>query len=596
MLQISQVDINVKELILMQTEKKLTGYPSIDRPWKKYYSDEVINAPLPECTIYEYLWENNKDHLNDVAIIYFGRKITYRELFNNIDKCEKSLFAIGVKPKDIVTVALPSIPEALYLVYALNKIGAVANMIHPLAGENEIKDYLNEVSSTVCFLFTGTYEIIKSSLKSTKVKTAVIISAADSLPIGIKVAFKLTSKEPKYSETEGLLYWKHFLKNGIKISENISYKKDPNEVAVISHTGGTTGVPKGVMCSDNNINTVIWEIGCTLSHKRQEITMVVLPPFVNYSLVNGMMEALAFGFKTLLIPDYKPEKFAEYINKYHPNHINSIPAYWKAILNIPKIETVDMSCLCYIVYGGEGMERQDEDKINKLLLSCGAKYRLAKGLGSTEMVSAATITYDSCNLLESVGIPLVKVNCKIFDNEAQKECTYGQEGEICFSGSQLMLGYFHNEAETNEIIKIHSDNQRWIHTGDLGYMNEDGVIFVSGRIKRIIMTKGKDGVVTKIFPDRVEKVISELSDVQLCCAVGVPDEKRINVVKAFVVIKNDVIDTRKASKDILNVCNTHLPEYMIPESIEFRKDLPRTERGKVDYRALEKEANCSKGE
>lgn len=567
---------------------ELSGYPSVDKPWLKYYSEEAISAPLPADTIFGYLWENNKDHPDDVALIYFGKKISYGELFSNIALCEKALHGIGVKAGDIVTVAMPSLPEALYLVYALNKIGATANMIHPLAGENEIKDYLNEVSSKVCFLFTATYEIVKASLPKTNVKTAVVISAADSLPFAVRQLYKLKAKQPKLPRNGEVMDWKRFLDRGKGIIAP-SVKKDPDKVAIISHTGGTTGVPKGVMCSDRNINAVIWEIGSSMAHERQEVMMPVLPPFINYSLVNSMLEPLALGFQTVLIPQYEPEKFDEYIKRYHPNHINSIPAYWEALLSNARMETTDLSCLRYIFYGGESMNEIVEEKVNTLLLSRGAASKLAKGLGSTEMVSAATATYPECNLPGSVGIPLIKVNCKIFDNDKGEECTYGQEGEICFSGVQLMLGYYNKQAETDEVIKIHSDGQRWLHTGDLGYMNQDGVLFVSGRIKRIIMTKGKDGIATKIFPDRIEKVIAEHPDVQLCCVTGVPDKNRIHYAKAYIVVDKEAVDTQKISDEILKICKDKLPEYMFPEKIEFRNDLPRTERGKVDYRALEKE-------
>ncbi len=566
--------------------KELTGYPSIDKPWLKYYSEEAINASLPECTIYEYLWENNKDHLDDVALVYFGRKISYGELFKFIDKCEKSLHEIGVKQKDIVTVALPSIPEALYLVYALNKMGAVSNMIHPLAGENEIIGYLNEVSSTVCFMFTGTYEIVKSSLSKTNVQTAVVISPADSLSFGVKQLYNLKTKKPELPKIGQIINWSQFLNRG-KTAVLYSKKKNPYEVAIISHTGGTTGVPKGVMCSDYNINTVIWESGCNLPHNRQEISIPVLPPFVNYSLVNSMLGHLAFGFKVILIPKYEPDKFHEYINKYHPNHINSIPAYWEALLSNKHIETTDLSCLRYVFYGGEGMNEQVEESINELLLSRGAKYKLAKGLGSTEMVSAATASYQKCNLLGSVGIPLVKVNCKIVNTDNGNECTYNQIGEICFSGPQLMIGYYNNSSATDDIIKIHKDGQRWIHTGDLGYINNDGLLFVSGRIKRIIMTKGRDGIATKMFPDRIEKIISKHPSVDLCCVIGVPDKERINYAKAFVVLNDQSLDDENVTAEIVSICKKDLPEYMIPESIEYRTDLPRTDRGKIDYRALE---------
>lgn len=571
----------------MSIKKELTGYPSIDKPWLKYYSEEVINAPLPECTIYEYLWENNKDYLNDIAIIYFNKKISYGELFESINKCEKSLVSLGVREGDIVTVALPSIPEVIYLVYAINKIGAVANMIHPLAGENEIVNYLNEVKSTCFFMFYGTYNIVKDSLKKTTVKKAIVVSASDSLHLVIKSLYKLKTKEKLTFDNALFCNWNDFLKKG-KYNRFVPYKKDHKTAAIISHTGGTTGEPKGVVLSDKNVNTLIWEIGCTLPHVRQEIMMAVLPPFVNYSLVNSMLEPLAFGFKLVLIPKYEHDKFDEYINKYHPNHINSIPAYWEALLSNKRMETTDCSCLCYVFYGGEGMNEKIEERVNNLLVSHGAKYKLAKGLGSTEMVSAATAAYQECNLLGSVGIPLVKVNCKIVDLESGKELPCNQEGEICFSGPQLMLGYYENQTATDDIIKVHKDGKRWLHTGDIGHLNNDGILFVKGRIKRIIMTKGKDGIATKIFPDRIEKVVMEHPAVELCCVIGVRDEFRINYPKVVVVLTNGHSESQLLAEEILTLCHEKLPEYMVPEEIEYRSDLPRTDRGKIDYRVIEK--------
>lgn len=576
----------------MPTEKKLTGYPSIDKPWLKYYTEEAINAKLPECTIYEYLWENNKDYPTDIALEYMGAKITYGELFARIDACEKSLTALKVTQGDIVTVALPSIPEALYTVYALNKMGAVANMIHPLAGEKEILNYLNEVNSRVAIIFDGTYKIIEKSINTTNVAKAVVVSAGDSLPFGIKQLYKLKNKSPKFPVDGTFMDWKQFIKKG-KNTVISPITKDSSTVAIISHTGGTTGEPKGVMCSDRNINTLIWEIGCNLPHNRQEIMLVVLPPFINYSLVNGMLEPLAFGFKVVMLPKYEPEKFDEYVNKYHPNHTNSIPPYWEALLSNERMKTTDCSCLRHIFYGGEGMNEKVEERVNELLLSRGAKHKLAKGLGSTEMVSAATAAYPNCNLLGSVGIPLVKVNCKIIDPDTGKELSFDQDGEICFSGPQLMIGYYENKMATDDIIRTHDDGERWIHTGDLGHLNNDGVLFVSGRIKRILITKGTDGIATKMFPDRIEKAVLQHPSVDLCCAIGVADEERIHYPKAIVVLKEGLEANEQITQEIIDICRQALPEYMVPEIIEYRTDLPRTARGKVDYRALEKEAEKS---
>ncbi len=540
---------------------------------------------MPECSIYEYMLENNRNYPADIALNYLGRKITYKELFDNIDKTASAFIKVGVKEKEIVTVALPSIPEALYCVYALNKIGAVANMIHPLAGKEETLNYLNEVKSRVAVIFDGAYTTIADDIEKTYVEQVIVASPSDSLPLALKIAYNLKVKKPQLNGK--FIGWKDFIQAGQGIAAN-DVKKDCHEMAIISHTGGTTGEPKGVACSDYNVNALIYQIIQNFKYRRQETCIVVLPPFVNYSLVESMMAMLYIGFKVVLIPKYDPLKLCEYIAKFRPYVIFSIPAYWEILLRIDT-NGCDMSCLRYGIYGGEAMSKETEAAVNDLLKKCGAKGILLKGLGSTEMVAAATSTYEGQNIVGSAGVPLVRVNCKVVAPKTTDELEYGIEGEICFSGPTLMLGYYDNHEATDEVIKVHDDGVRWLHTGDLGYINEDGVIFVTGRIKRIIMTKGNDGQVTKLFPDRIEKAIYSNPAVELCCVIGIPNEARINYPKAFIVLKDGTIQNEDVRLSILNSCKGLLPYYMIPEEIEFRTDLPRTSRGKVDYRALEQE-------
>lgn len=572
------------------TDKKnieQTGYPSIDKPWLKYYSEEAIKGVLPECSIYEYMYENNKKYPCDIAINYLGRRISYGKMFKFIDKTASAFVSLGVKKGDIVTIALPSIPEALYCVYALNKIGAVANMIHPLAGQQETLNYLDEVGSKVIVIFDGTYKILGDKINKTDVECAIVVSAGESLKVGIKQIYNIKN----HTQIYGNVYhtWKWFIKNR-EYDDMISINKDCHEMAIISHTGGTTGDPKGVMLSDYNINSVIWQISQRLSYGRQEKNFVVLPPFVNYSLVNGMLAPIAFGFTAILVPNYQPERFMEYIKKYQPNHLMaSIPAYYEPLLKINDInEKVDLTCLSHIYYGGDKMLPNIEIELNTFLLDNGAKHPLAKGLGSTEMVSSAIVTFDDINTIESVGIPLVKISCKIVD-EDNTEMKFGIEGEICMTGPSLMLGYYKNQYATDEVIKVHKDGVRWLHTGDIGYIDEDGKVYITGRIKRIIMTRGKDNNPTKLFPDRIEKVICKNGKVEICCIIGIPHEERINYPKAYIVLKEGIKSSSELTKEILLICRNNLPDYMIPEEIEYRESLPRTDRGKIDYRALENE-------
>ena len=572
----------------MGEEKKLTRYPSIDRPWLKYYSEEAINASLPERTIYETLIESNKEFPNDIAIRYFSRRISYSALIENIEQCANALSAIGIKPGDIVTIALPSIPEALYLVYGLNKLGAVANMIHPLAGKEEILYYLNEVNSHIAFIFDKTYEIIKDSINQTALKKAVVITAADSFPIGLRMIYTLKAGRLDL-RSDAFLSWRQFLYMG-KGHTCKSYKKDCRSVAVISHTGGTTGEPKGCMLSDYNFISEVVQITTTIHYERQETFLAVLPPFVNYSLVHSMIGVFNAGLITVLVPKYEPLKLAEYIKKFNVMHINSIPAYCEALLQIGDIDKYRFPDFGYLFYGGEAMSTETEMRINEVMGKCGFRHKLQKGLGMTELTGAATKTTDEANELGSVGIPMPKMNCKIVDVDTTNELRYGEEGEVCLSGPTLMIGYFQKEKETEEIIKTHTDGLRWIHTGDLGYINEDGVLFLTGRIKRIMMTRGIDGNPTKMFPDRIEKAVCSHPAVEVCGVTGIPDEERINIPIAFVTLKNGMQYTDMLKEEIYNSCRSLLPDYQLPERIEYLKNLPRTERGKIDYRKLEEMA------
>ncbi len=565
-----------------------TGYPSEDKPWLKYYTAEAIETPLPECSIYEYMKQGNQEYPGDIAINYLGRKITYGELFNNIDTTAASFLAFGVQPGDIVTIALPSIPEALYCVYALNKIGAVANMIHPLAGKEEIIHYINEVKSRIVVIMDGAYDIISSNIPETTAEHIVVASPGDSLPFMLKTLYRLKVKSPKL-DGDTFQDWQSFIKAGKGRTVN-EMKRDCHKVALISHTGGTTGEPKGVMCSDYNINSLIYQSHCCFKHdERQHKALVVLPPFINYSLVQSMLEMLYLGYTVILLPKYEPDKIWDYLDKYHPNVVLSIPAYWEKLLCGSETKTADMSYFEQIYYGGEAMKGETEKAINEVLKRCGSKIELLKGLGSTELMSVASQTYPWCNDIGSVGVPLVKMNCKIIQPETCEELKYREQGEICFSGPTLMMGYYNNTQATEEVIRIHEDGERWLHTGDLGYMDEKGVVFVTGRIKRIIMTKGKDGQVTKMFPDRIEKAIYSDPAVELCCIIGIPDEERINYPKAFVVLKDSSASTEKHKSEIFEACKKLLPDYSVPEVIDFCEDLPRTERGKIDYRALEEQ-------
>lgn len=570
-------------------ETNLT-YPSIDKPWKKHMSEAAMNLELPKGSMFDLIYANNKDYPDDIAIEYMGIKVTYRELWENIEAVAKGLTALGVQPGEIVTIAMPNTPEFVYLAYALNRVGAVMNIIHPLPGEEELVGYLNEAESRYFFMFDGTYSIIKDRIGDTPVEKAIVASPAQSLAKIKKTLYKL-AKFPKLDKTN-TINWEEFLKNG-EGTQPAYVEKDHETMAVISHTGGTTGEPKGVMLTDLAMNAVGYQVWQTfpLGETRQHVILLVLPPFVNYSFCNGIHEGLILGGTLALLPEYKPEKFADYYKQYKPNVINSIPQYCLAMLNDERLQNMDLSSLLYLVAGGEAMDATAEAELNRFLAERGAGIEVSKGYGCTEFTSVVTYTYPEVNFLHSVGIPLPFVNIKIVEPETFNELPCGERGEICVTGPQLMLGYYKNQEATDDMIKIHPDGTRWMHMGDLGFVDEDGILFITGRIKRIIMTKGSDGNVTKMFPDRIENAINKSEVVNASCVVGIKDDARIHYPKAYIELKDITTNQDFAREDILAICRKKLPDYQVPAEIEFIDELPRTSRGKVDYQALDVDAD-----
>jgi len=236
-------------------EKGLTGYPSIDKPWLKYYSEEAINAPLPECTIYEYLWENNKDHLDDIALVYFGRKITYKELFENIDKAARAFSAIGVKTGDICTVVSLSCVNSIIVFYALNRIGAISNYISVIASETEFQSYFDDTKSKYVVTMDLFADKVLTAAKKAEIKKIISFSLSDYMPYSVKLGYKIKMPriDTNYLLDSNVIQWTTFLKFADTLTES-EWSHDCNSISIWAHTGGTTGFPKTVLLTDKAYN------------------------------------------------------------------------------------------------------------------------------------------------------------------------------------------------------------------------------------------------------------------------------------------------------------------------------------------------------
>ena len=569
------------------TEETMTGYPSLDKPWLKYYSEEATNAPLPECSMYEYIWQNNKEYPDDVALIFYDTKITYGEMFNQIDKVARAFVAAGIKEKDVVTLMMLNQPETVYCLYALNKIGAVGSVINVLSPVEEIEQYLSENRSDCFVILDVFFEKCYEAAKNIGLKKLIWVSLFNSRNAVNRFGYRTKVKAPDCKD-DFVIPWKKFIKRGNSINNLPQIKKNPSETALIGHTGGTTGSPKGVLLSDSAFNSIPAQYSCIVKHDRQESFLNLIVPHATYSLIANMHLPLVLGMKIILISKVNPEAVDELIIKYRPNYIPSIPLYWTSVINSKKIK--DLSFLKWASSGGSGLSQDQINSFNRKAESNRSQAKLLVGYGMTE-VCALSCTQMNWNAVPgSVGFPLPHNMISAFDTETMQEKQYNQIGEICISGPSLMIGYLDNEEETDMVLKRHADGTLWVHSGDLGYVDENGNVFIQGRIKRIYLTM-VNGLHSKIFPDRIEQTLMKSPNLSECGVICVEEEKSVYRPVAFCVQKESSGATQsEAEEELKDLAKKELPEYDLPERYVFCDALPHTSHGKIDYLALEKQA------
>ena len=560
-------------------------YASQAKPWLKYYDQKFIDQTLPALSAFEYVCQRSKNHLNDTALEYYGRKFAYADLIVNVKKTAAALRGAGVKKGDIITVVSIMTPEIIALFYAADMMGATLNLVDPRYSVEGIREYIEEVDSHLLVCLNVVYERCRQASKRTNVEKVIVLSPADSLPPVMAVGYKLTTPD-KNKYASNVIRWKQFIKGG-EGQSTAAEPYDPDHACVVVHTGGTTGSPKGVMLTDDCFNGIALQFQAypKLFHRGQKL-MNIMPPFIAYGFACGIHLPLVLGFTVIIIPNLDPAKLGSLVLKHKPEHMFGVPTHYQQLASDPKLRDKDLSFIINYAAGGDSLSRGAEQTVNDFLAAHGARYPIAKGYGMTEVSSAATVAAGLDNKPGSVGIPMVNTVVAAFEPGTDQELPIGQRGELCISGPCLMKGYYNKPEETAILLRRHPDGRVWAHTGDMGYLDEDGFVYLDSRIKRMIIRH--DGF--KVFPSMIENVVSRHPAVHQCSVVGCADKDHTQgrLPFVYIVLKSDTTAKKKqVIRELERMCAEELPEYVQPVAYKFISSMPMTPVGKVDYRQLE---------
>lgn len=560
---------------------------TVKTPWYGKMGEIPCHLNYFDGTMAEAVEKVAHDHPELTAYEFLGHKTSYPEMVKDIQAAACALKACGVHPGDKVTICLPNMPMAVTMFYAVNKVGAIANMIHPLSAEGEIEFYLNDSESVAAITVDMFYQKFVNIRRNTPMlKTMIVCSIKDGLAPLMKIGYALTKgrKVAPLPKDGSYLTWKQFLAKGRGVMNPVT-RRESNQPAAVLYSGGTTGVTKGILLSNLNFNALGAQIiASNPIFQPGDKMLSIMPMFHGFGLGVNIHSMLMSGGECILVPQFTPKTYADLLRKHHPNFIAGVPTLYEALLRVEGVEDLDLSCLKGVFSGGDSLSVELKKRLDTFLHAHGAKISVREGYGTTECVTASCLTPIDEYREGSIGIPLPDTYYKIVKVGTEEEVPYGEEGEICLAGPTVMLEYVNHPEETANTLRVHADGMKWVHTGDLGMMDKDGFVYFRQRIKRMIITSGYN-----VYPSQIENLLDAHEYVHMSCVIGVKDPYKMQKVKAFVMLKPGVEPSEQVKKELLDYCRRKIAKYAMPYDIEFRAELPKTLVGKVAYRVLEEE-------
>ena len=557
-------------------------------PWYGHMGGVPEHLEYFQGSICDAILKTAAEYPNNIAYDFMGKSTTYRRFAQKIDQCARSLKTLGVRAEDRVTIAMPNCPQALAVFYAVNMIGGICNMIHPLSAEKEIEFYLNESKSVTVVTLDQFYHKFEAVRKNTpSVVNIVIASIRDELSRPVRVGYMLTEgrKLEKIPKDAPVIRWDDFMRLGRHCFYNYKVDRGPDDGAAILYSGGTTGTTKGILLTNLNFNALAGQVvAANPMYRIGDKMLSAMPVFHGFGLGVCIHTMLAGAGRCVLVPRFTPKTLAKLIVKYQINFMAGVPTLFEALLRIPELDGANLSCLKGVFSGGDSLSVELKKKLDKFLYAHGAPVQVREGYGTTECVTASCLTPPNRSKEGSIGVPFPDTYYKIVKPGTDEEVPYGTEGEILLAGPTVMKEYVGHPEETAATLRTHSDGLTWVYTGDLGTMDDEGFIYFKGRSKRMIVSRGYN-----IYPAQLENILDAHELVQMSCIIGVPDAYQMQKVKAFVKLAKDVPANEATKETLMAYCRKNIAKYALPYDIEFREDLPKTLVGKVAYRVLEEE-------
>ena len=557
-------------------------------PWINNLGDVPATLDYFGGSMYEAVEKIAQKYPEYIAYDFMGRSTTYKKFVEQINLCARALKAIGIREGDKITICMPNCPQTVIMFYAVNLVGGIANMVHPLSSEKEIEFYLKE-SGSICALtldqFYHKFEAVRQHVDS--LNNVIIASIKDELSKPIKVGYMLTEgrKIQKIPADAPIIRWKEFFSMGSRYRWKYKVHKEGKDPAVILYSGGTTGITKGILLSNLNFNALGQQIIATNPMFRPGDKMLaVMPMFHGFGLGVSIHSMLSQGGRCVLVPRFTPQSYAKLLLKHRCNFIAGVPTLYEALLRLPTMDGADLSFLKGVFSGGDSLSIELKKRFDKFLFDHHAVIQVREGYGTTECVTASCLTPTHMAKEGSIGLPFPDTYYDIVKPGTQESMPYGEEGEICISGPTVMMEYVGQPDETAQTLQTHPDGRVWVHTGDLGCMDDDGFVYFKQRIKRMIVTSGYN-----VYPSQLENVLDAHDLVQMSCVIGVPDSLKMQKVKAFVMLKPGLTPCDEYRDILMAYCRKNIAKYAMPYEIEFREQLPKTLVGKVAYRVLEEE-------